>query len=103
MKKNRLFKVKGIKESVIILALILVVTGTAAQQASDGSRLKKGNVGGYMIAQTEKVDDSYNAGYSMYVAAYPLLKEYPGRSFQSGLFGTWMHPMYDKPFPVPKL
>ena len=103
MTKIKLFKVKGIKVSVIILALILVVIGTTAQQASDGSKLKKGNVGGYMIAQTEKVDDSYNAGYSMYVAAYPLLKEYPGRSFQSGLFGTWMHPMYDKPLPVPKL
>ena len=74
-----------------------------AQQKSDPGNLKVANVGGYMIAQTEKVDDSYNAGYSMYVAAYPLLKEYPGKSFQSGLFGTWMHPMYDKPLPVPKL
>jgi hypothetical protein len=26
----------------------------------------------------------------MYVAAWPLLKNYPGNRFQSGLFGTWM-------------
>ena len=39
----------------------------------------------------------------MYAAAWPLIKEYPGRSFQSGLFGTWMHPSYDGPLPVEKL
>jgi len=83
--------------------IVLLAPVASAQQTSDGDKIRKGNVGGYMIAQTEKVDETYNAGYSMYVAAYPLLKEYPGRSFQSGLFGTWMHPMYDKPLPVPKL
>ena len=84
--------------------LIILLTPVAwAQQASDGAKIRKGNVGGYMIAQTEKVDESYNAGYSMYVAAYPLLKEYPGRDFQSGLFGTWMFPQNDKPLPIEKL
>lgn len=97
-----------IKENIIkvFFAFNIIVqlsTVVSAQQVSVNDSLKKGNVGGYMIAQTEKVEDSYNAGYSMYVAAYPLLKEYPGRSFQSGLFGTWMHPNYDKPLPVPKL
>ncbi|MGM0573780.1 MAG: hypothetical protein ACQESL_08510, partial [Bacteroidota bacterium] len=48
----------------------------------------------------ERVDESYNAGYSMYAAAWPLLKEYPGRSFQSGLFGTWMHPQNDREAPI---
>jgi len=46
--------------------------------------LLKGNVGGYMITQRESVDETYNAGYSMYAAAWPLLKDYPGRKFQSG-------------------
>ena len=27
----------------------------------------------------------------MYVAAWPLLEEWPGSEFQTGLFGTWMH------------
>ena len=31
----------------------------------------------------------------MYVAAWPLLKNYPGQEFQSGLFGTWMFAQYE--------
>jgi hypothetical protein len=31
----------------------------------------------------------------MYVAAWPLLENYPGSDFQSGLFGTWMFSQYD--------
>jgi hypothetical protein len=38
----------------------------------------------------ERVPQTYDAGFSMYVAAWPLLKNYPGSQFQSGLFGTWM-------------
>ena len=47
---------------------------------------------GYLLAPNEKVSDEYNAGFSMYVAAWPLLDRYPGRRFQTGLFGTWMFP-----------
>ncbi|HLO97887.1 MAG TPA: hypothetical protein VK171_04765 [Fimbriimonas sp.] len=50
---------------------------------------------GYLIVPHERVDRSYNAGFSMYVAAWPLLKTYPGQEFQSGLFGTWMFPQFD--------
>jgi hypothetical protein len=35
----------------------------------------------------------------MYVAAWPLLKNYPGQQFQSGLFGTWMFAQLDGPKP----
>jgi hypothetical protein len=35
----------------------------------------------------------------MYVAAWPLLQEYPGHRFQTGLFGTRMHAQYDGPKP----
>ena len=38
----------------------------------------------------------------MYVNVYPLMQTYPGREFQSGLFGTWMHPFND-PKPVKKM
>ena len=38
-------------------------------------------------------------GSSMYVAAWPLLLKYPGKRFQSGLFGTWMFAQYDGPKP----
>ncbi|MFO0966639.1 MAG: sialate O-acetylesterase [Gemmataceae bacterium] len=50
---------------------------------------------GYLLVPHEKVDAKYNAGFSMYVAAWPLLKNYPGSDFQSGLFGTWMFSQYD--------
>lgn len=32
----------------------------------------------------------FGGGFSMYVAAWPLLEEWPGSRFQTGLFGTWM-------------
>jgi hypothetical protein len=54
---------------------------------------------GYLLVPHERVDKAYNAGFSMYVAAWPLLKNYPGRNFQSGLFGTWMFAQHDNPRP----
>jgi len=59
--------------------------------------IRKGYVSGYIIVGTEKVDQSYNAGFSIYSAAWPLLKDYPGHEFQSGLFGTWMFSLRVKP------
>lgn len=47
---------------------------------------------GYLIVPHDKVPTTFNAGFSMYVAAWPLLETYPGQDFQSGLFGTWMFP-----------
>ena len=89
---------------LFVLALVIQFASlVSCQKAYEEGAIRKGNVGGYMITQTEKVDESYNAGYSMYAAAWPLVKEYPGRSFQSGLFGTWMHPQHDGPLPVEKL
>ena len=45
---------------------------------------------GYLLVPNEKVPETYNAGFSMYISAWPLLKQYPGQRFQSGLPGTWM-------------
>lgn len=55
---------------------------------------------GYLLVPHEKVPETYNAGFSLYVAAWPLLHEYPGHRFQTGLFGTWMHAQYDGPDPA---
>ena len=52
---------------------------------------QEGQMDGYLGAPQERVDPSYGGGYSMHVAAWPLLAEYPGDRFQTGLFGTWMH------------
>jgi hypothetical protein len=50
---------------------------------------------GYLLVPHSRVDRQYNAGFSMYVAAWPLLKQYPGNRFQSGLPGTWMFAQND--------
>jgi hypothetical protein len=95
-------KPMGVKSLLATIFFTLLISLASAQENANKS-MKKGNIGGYMITKVEKVDESFNAGYSMYAAAWPLIKEYPGRSFQSGLFGTWMHPSYDGPLPVEKL
>ncbi len=77
--------------------LIFILLAPVSAQNTAGKTIRQGNVGGYMILKVDKVDVSYDAGYSMYAAAWPLVKEYPGRSFQSGLFGTWMFPQNDNP------
>ncbi|HAM71102.1 MAG TPA: hypothetical protein DCM86_05615 [Verrucomicrobiales bacterium] len=50
---------------------------------------------GYLLVPNDKVPEEFNAGFSMYVAAWPLLREYPGDQFQTGLFGTWMFAQYE--------
>ena len=51
---------------------------------------------GYMDVETEEAPAKYNAGFSFYVAAWPLLTRYPGHEFQTGLYGTWMFPKQDR-------
>jgi len=63
------------------------------------NQIQKGEMAGYLLVPHDRVQETYNAGFSMYVAAWPLLEEYPGRRFQTGLFGTWMHAQYEGPKP----
>jgi hypothetical protein len=106
MGKNsfRIVFLKGIvstlKFAALFVAFILYGFIASSQKSNSNKKSKTDNsgkesVGGYMIVQTTKVDQSFNAGYSIYTAAWPLLKTYPGSSFQSGLFGTWMFPFRD--------
>ena len=90
-----------LKSSFAFILFTLLVHIVSAQDKATGKKaIRDGNVVGYMITKVEKGDTSYNAGYSMYAAAWPLVREYPGRSFQSGLFGTWMFPENTGPIPV---
>jgi hypothetical protein len=75
------------------LLLTLAVSTASAQP-------QPGEMAGYLLVPHEKVPETYNAGFSLYVAAWPLLREYPGHRFQTGLFGTWMHAQYDGPAPT---
>src|ERR1044072_7117653 len=78
--------------AILLLAVIVASNAAAAEAAREPQR---GEMAGYLLVPQEKVPASFNAGFSMYVAAWPLLKTYPGNRFQSGLFGTWMFAQYD--------
>jgi hypothetical protein len=80
---------------VFVLPLVSLI-GTPNQ-------IQKGEMAGYLLVPHDRVPETYNAGFSIYVSAWPLLKEYPGNRFQTGLFGTWMHAQYDDPKPTQKL
>jgi hypothetical protein len=68
----------------------------SAAHAGDGpSAARSGEMDGYLLVPTEKVPEQYNAGFSLYSAAWPLLEHYPGHRFQTGLVGTWMHAQYE--------
>lgn len=60
---------------------------------------RNGEMSGYMLVPVERVPEEFNAGFSLYVAAWPLVETYPGSRFQTGLFGTWMFAQFkdDKP------
>jgi hypothetical protein len=81
------------------LCLALVILVCPAAGLSDDNLPQKAEMAGYLLVPHAKVDAEYNAGFSLYVAAWPLLKNYPGQRFQSGLFGTWMFAQYDGPKP----
>ena len=83
------------------LALVLALPLVPLQGAT--GEIQKGEMAGYLLVPIDKVPETYNAGFSMYVAAWPLLQEYPGNRFQSGLFGTWMHAVEDGPRPQEKM
>ncbi len=54
----------------------------------------KGEMSGYMLVPVERAPEEFNAGFSLYAAAWPVVERYPGSNFQTGLFGTWMFAQY---------
>ena len=64
------------------------------------NKVQVGEMAGYLIVPHDKVPETYNAGFSMYSAAWPLLQTYPGHQFQTGLFGMWMFAQYDGASPT---
>ena len=74
--------------STLTFLALLALTASAAE-------VQKAEMAGYLLVSTDKVPDAYNAGFSLYAAAWPLLEHYPGHRFQTGLFGTWMHAQYE--------
>jgi hypothetical protein len=96
MLKKRIFA-----SFVFCLALVFCLPLTPLIGASN--QIQRGEMDGYLGVPHERVPETYGGGFSMYVAAWPLLEEYPGRRFQTGLFGTWMHAKNDKPKPIERM
>ncbi|MFM7519671.1 MAG: hypothetical protein ACKO9B_04280 [Planctomycetota bacterium] len=78
---------------------ILLALGPSVVALADDPGPRSAEMAGYLLVPHGKVEATYDAGFSMYVAAWPLLEHYPGQAFQSGLFGTWMFARYDGPKP----
>jgi hypothetical protein len=68
---------------------------TIALPGAVSAEVQKAEMAGYLLVSADKVPDEFNAGFSLYTAAWPLLERYPGHRFQTGLFGTWMHAQYE--------
>lgn len=80
---------------IMMMALVLGLALQAPAQVVSKTHRNE-HVGGYIIIpHAGNVQRQYNAGYSMYVAVWPLLGYYPGHQFQTGLPGTWMFAQYD--------
>ena len=95
-----------LRRSLFVLftaCLTLSCVWPSASLSGAPGQVEEAEMAGYLLVPNGKVAETYNAGFSMYVAAWPLLAEYPGNRFQTGLFGTWMHAQYDDPKPAGKL
>ncbi|MBE0534796.1 MAG: hypothetical protein IH624_03940 [Phycisphaerae bacterium] len=79
------------------LTFVFVLSLTPAIGGS--GQIEQGEMAGYLLVPNERVEEMYDAGFSMYVAAWPLLETYPGNRFQTGLFGTWMFAQHQSPPP----
>lgn len=70
-----------------LVSLFALASAGLATLAADASAQR---LHGYLGVPNEAPGPEYGGGFSMYVAAWPLLEEWPGERFQTGLFGTWM-------------
>lgn len=61
--------------------------------------MQKAKLSGYISSSRAAFTPTFNAGYSIYTAAWPILNKHPGSMFQSGLFSTWMWAKYPEGFP----
>jgi len=85
------------------VCLILVLVPSTTVLIAAPAPVEKGEMAGYLLVPNDRVPETYNGGFSMYVTAWPLLETYPGNRFQTGLFGTWMHAQYDGPKPQERM
>lgn len=78
----------------LLLALLLCAVCSPAI-AGEEYVMEKGDISGYGQIGIDRVSSSYGGGFSMYTAVWPLVEQYPGNRYQTGLFHTWMFARYD--------
>jgi hypothetical protein len=81
----------SMKSSLVIHAVL----GLGLATPSLPGQVQRGEMYGYLLFDGERLPREFNAGFSMYVAAWPLLDHYPGHDFQTGLPSTWMFPLHE--------
>ncbi|MBK8080311.1 MAG: T9SS type A sorting domain-containing protein [Saprospiraceae bacterium] len=76
---------------ILILAAIFLITFFGVMLPSN-AQIVKAQRSGFTWISTENVEDkNYGSGYTMYSAAWPAFKKYPGpNDFQTGLSSSWM-------------
>ena len=74
------------------LTFILVVSLLPIKLCQVNAQTVDANRSGLLGVSTENVNDtSYGSGYTVYSAAWPVFKDYPGaNNFQMGLGGCWL-------------
>jgi hypothetical protein len=89
--------------TLLVSGLVVVFVSPASPAAGASNHVQKGEMAGYLFFPRERVEETYNAGFSMYVAAWPLLEQYPGSRFQTGLPSTWMRANQEHPSPIERM
>jgi len=79
-----------ITKRIVLVCLLLLVHPLPLLS----TEIQEAEMAGYLFGPAEKVPEEFNGGFSLYAAAWPLVERYPGHRFQTGLWGTWMHPQY---------
>jgi len=78
------------KRTLRLLSVLLF----ALPAVRSSAEIQRGEMFGYLLFDGQRVPEEFNAGFSLYAAAWPLVDHYPGHDFQTGLLSTWMHPLY---------
>ncbi len=68
----------GVRSGRIRIAIWLSATVFIATSSQGAEQLQEKNIGGYLSVGHSQVPATFNAGFSFYSAAWPLLEKYPG-------------------------
>lgn len=85
--------------AALVLAALVPSTASLLGAMPPQDSLEPTECHGYLQVPIEGAPAEYGGGFSMHVAAWPMLAELPGPRYQTGLFSTWMFPAPVEPEP----